>query len=407
MNYVIIGAGAAGIAAAEEIRAQNESDSITVISSDEFVHSRCMLHKYIAGERDEKGLSFVEQDFFQRNKINWIKGLSVSGIDTEGKKVCLSNGEMTAYDKLLIASGANSFIPPVGDFREAKNVFGLRHLRDAQAIRTMAGDVERVLIVGSGLVGLDAAYGLLEMGKEITIVEMAERILPMQLDEHAALEYQRLFTEAGCRFVLGRKANEAACGEDGKIHEVVLDNGEVIPCDMVIVAAGVRPAAEFIEGSGIHADRGIVVDKFLETTIKDIYAAGDVAGLSGIWPNAMKQGRTAARNMCGMKEAYEDTYALKNTINFFGLVSLCIGPVSCEPDDEIQVMEDRRLYKRAVTNGNKLKSMLLQGDISHAGIWQYLIKNEVDLSGLEKSVFQLTFADFYGVGEDGKYAWNI
>lgn len=404
MKYVIIGVGAAGITAAEELRKLDKCSEITMVSEDQFVHSRCMLHKYISHERDEKTLNFTSEDFFEVNNIDWKK-VGVEKIDTDNKEVVLLDGDVVKYDKLLIATGANSFIPPVGDFRKASNVFGLRHLRDAQAIDKMAEESEKILIVGSGLVGLDAAHGLLERGKDVTIVEMAPSILPVQLNPHAAEEYQRKFEEAGAKLYLGCKADKAECSEDGKIHAVTFDTGETVACDMIIVAAGVRPAVGFLEGSNVEVDRGIVVDDFMKTSVDDVYAAGDVAGLSGIWPNAMKQGKTAARNMTGMAEKYEDRFAMKNTMNFYGLVTLCLGNIREEEGDKVVEQEDSKNYKKAVVRDGKLKGILLQGDISHSGIWQYIIKNEIDVD-FKENIFDITFADFYGTGERGKYIWN-
>lgn len=404
MKYVIIGVGAAGITAAEELRKLDKCSEITMVSEDQFVHSRCMLHKYISHERDEKTLNFTSEDFFEVNNIDWKK-VGVDKIDTANKEVVLLDGDVVKYDKLLIATGANSFIPPVGDFRKASNVFGLRHLRDAQAIDKMADESEKILIVGSGLVGLDAAHGLLERGKDVTIVEMAPSILPVQLNPHAAEEYQRKFEEAGAKFYLGYKADKAECSEDGKIHAVTFDTGETVACDMIIVAAGVRPAVGFLEGSNVEVDRGIIVDDFMKTSVDDVYAAGDVAGLSGIWPNAMKQGKTAARNMTGMAEKYEDRFAMKNTMNFYGLVTLCLGNIREEEGDKVVEQEDSKNYKKAVVRDGKLKGILLQGDISHSGIWQYIIKNEIDVD-FKENIFDITFADFYGTGERGKYIWN-
>lgn len=405
MKYVIIGVGAAGITAAEELRKLDENSNITMISEDQFVHSRCMLHKYISHERDEKTLNFTSENFFEENNIEWKK-IGVKKIDTSKKEIILLNDEIEKYDKLLISTGANSFIPPVGDFRKATNVFGLRHLSDAQAIDKMAEKAEKILIVGSGLVGLDAAHGLLERGKDVTIVEMADSILPVQLNPCAAYEYQKRFEKAGAKFYLGCKADKAECLEDGKIHAVTFDTGETVPCDMIIVAAGVRPAISLIKGSGIEVDRGIVVDDFMKTNVEDIYAAGDVTGLSGIWPNAMKQGMVAARNMANMSEKYEDKFAMKNTINFYGLVSLCLGNIKEEETDKVVELEDSKNYKRAVvTSDGKLKGILLQGDISNAGIWQYIIKNKISVD-FKDNIFDITFADFYGTGEKGKYIWK-
>ncbi|MBO1719430.1 NAD(P)/FAD-dependent oxidoreductase [Extibacter sp. GGCC_0201] len=407
MRYVIIGAGTAGLEAARTIRKEDGSARISVISADTYIHSRCMLHKYIAGERDEVQLDFTEDNFWDTFDINWMKGVKVCAVCPEEKEIVLETGEKVGYDRLLLANGADSFIPPVGELRKAYNVFGLRNLSDAQAIVKEAGHAEQVLVIGSGLVGLDAAYGLLEKGKKITIVEMASQILPVQLDAHAAEAYQKLFERAGVRFILGRKASEAVCGHDGKIHKVTLDNGEEIPCDLVIVAAGVRPSLAYLEGSGIACERGVTVDTHMQTNVPGVYAAGDITGLSGIWPNATDQGRVAGKNMCGIPEMYTDTFAAKNTINFFGLVTLCVGRIREEEGDQVQVREDRRQYKRAILRQGKIEGILLQGDISNAGTWQYLIKNKIDMSGMQKDLFSISYADFYHVDETGRYEWVV
>ena len=407
MEYVILGAGAAGITAAKTIRKADSEGKITVISTDTQVHSRCMLHKYLSHERDAAGISFVDPDFFEKNQIAWLPGKTVNRLDTQRKKVYTDQGDEVSYDRLLIATGAESFIPPVGNLREAENVFGLRHLRDAQAIDELAKNAENIVIIGSGLVGLDAAYGLMETGKKVSIVEMADQILPVQLDKTAAFEYQKRFEEAGARFYLGRKAADTIMGEDKNIHEIVLDNGEKLACDLIIVAAGVRSAVAGMEGEGIVIDRGIKVDDYLQTGAEGVYAAGDVTGLSGIWPNAQKQGETAALNMCGSHVEYTDRYAIKNTINFFGLVSMCVGVILPQEGDVVIAREDSRNYKRVVLRDGKVVGVLLQGDISHGGIWQYLIKNQISISGIQKDIFDLNFGDFYGIKDNGEYQWRM
>lgn len=406
MEYVILGAGAAGMKAAATIRKADKDGSITVVSTDTYVHSRCMLHKYLSGERDEKQLNFVEEDFFEKHRICWIAGKTVGKLDTKEKTVTLDDGEILNYDKLLIATGAESFIPPVGNLREAENVFGLRHLRDAQAIRKMAEKAENIVIIGSGLVGLDAAYGLMETGKKVSIVELAEQILPVQLDKTGAAEYQKRFEAAGAVFYLGRKGADTRMDENKKITELILDNGEALPCDMILVAAGVRSAVAGVDGEGIVIDRGIQVNGYLQTGAPDVYAAGDVTGLSGIWPNAQKQGETAALNMCGAQVLYEDRYALKNTINFFGLVSMCVGEILSKEGDVVIAREDSHNYKRVILREGKVAGVILQGDISHAGIWQYLIKNKISITGIEKDIFDLNFGDFYGIKDNGEYQWK-
>ena len=409
MKYVIIGIGAAGMTAARTLRELAPQDEIVMLSVDEKPHSRCMLHKYLSHERDADGLNFVPEDFFTENNIWQIPGQRVTKLDTRAKKVYYgTEGYACDYDKLLIATGAESFIPPVGDLRTAPNVFGLRHLSDAKAIDEKARTAKKVVIIGSGLVGLDAAYGLLEQKKEITVVEMAERILPIQLDEKGAAEYQKRFEKAGCRFCLGRKGADTVTNEKGEITHVVLDNGEKLECDMVIVAAGVRSAVAGFEDSGLVIDRGIKVNDYMQTSEQDVYAAGDVTGLSGIWPNAQKQGRIAAQNMVlGNKFMYVDRFAAKNTINFFGLVSLCVGALNPEEGDQVIARESRDQYERAIFRNHRLVGFLQQGDISHDGIYQYLIKNGIDLAGREEEIFSLSFADFYNVKENGEYIYSV
>ena len=379
MKYVIIGIGAAGMTAAKTLRELAPEDDIVMISVDEKPHSRCMLHKYLSHERDEDGLNFVPSDFFEKNRITQAAGQRVEKLDTEKKQVICT----------------------------APNVFGLRHLSDAKAIDKCAENAQKVVIIGSGLVGLDAAYGLLEQKKDIVIVEMADRILPIQLDETGAAQYQKLFEQAGCQFRLGRRGADTVCNDAGEVTHVVLDDGEKLSCDLVIVAAGVRSAVAGFEDSGILIDRGIQVNDYLETSVKDVYAAGDVTGLSGIWPNAQKQGKIAAQNMVlGNKYQYEDRFAAKNTINFFGLVSLCVGKLNPEEGDEVIAREAADQYQRAIFTDNKLVGFLQQGDISHDGIYQYLIKNQIDLSDKKDRIFSLSFGDFYGVKENGEYSWT-
>ena len=195
--------------------------------------------------------------------------------------------------------------------------------------------------------------------------------------------------------------------EHGRITTVVLDDNTEIPCDLIIVAAGVRPAVACTNGSGIPAERSITVDEYMQTGIPNVYAAGDVTGLAGIWPNAMKQGTVAGSNMCGIKQQYLDRYCMKNTINFFGLTTLSLGRGVAEDGDEVVVWEDWKCYKRAVIRDGKLDSILLQGDISYSGIYQYLIKNQIELGDKKERIFELSFADYYGTLQDGQYDYQV
>lgn len=410
-RYVIVGAGAAGIAAAERIRLCKKDAVIILMSVDEYSHSRCMLHKFLGGERTKEELSFVEPDFFEKNEIYWGKTQAALGLDTKNKQIRMENGYQP-YDKLLIATGAVFGIPPINNFRTASNVYGFRDLNDAQKIdaAVKAKNAKHVFIVGSGLVGLDVAAGLMERGVKVTIAEMAPRVMPLQTDEAAARAYQERFEAHGARFLLGIGASDSIVNDQNEITAVVLSNGETVECDFVVCAAGVRPNIAWLEGSGLAMERGVTVDEYLRTSAPDVYAAGDVTGLSGIWPNAMDMGRIAASNMCGASVAYTDRYCMKNTSNFFGLHMLTIGDINAQIEGaDIYVKESRNCYKKAIVKAGILKAILIQGNISHTGHWQYLIKRGINISEIlkKKEVFDITYGDFFGTDGMGEYQYTV
>lgn len=408
--YVIVGTGAAGMAAAERIRLYKKDATVIMMSIDEHSHSRCMLHKFLGGERTEEELSFVEPDFFEKNEIYWGKAQKALGLDIQNKRIQMENGYQP-YDKLLIATGSVFGIPPINHFRTASNVYGFRDLSDAQKIdaAVKAKNAKHVFIVGSGLVGLDVATGLMERGVKVTIAEMAPRVMPLQTDDTAAKAYQERFEAHGARFLLGIGASDSIVNDQNEITAVVLSTGETVECDFVICAAGVRPNIAWLEGSGLETERGITVDSHMCTSAPDVYAAGDVTALAGVWPNAMDMGRVAASNMCGVDTEYTDRYCMKNTSNFFGLQMLTIGDINAQVEGaSIYVKESRNCYKKAIVKDGVLKSILIQGDISHTGHWQYLIKNEVNLSEIlkKKEIFDITYGDFFETDDIGEYQYK-
>ncbi|MFV0528150.1 MAG: NAD(P)/FAD-dependent oxidoreductase [Lachnospiraceae bacterium] len=406
MNYVIIGVGAAGIAAAKKLRSEEPDARITMISKDSHVHARHLLHKFLTLEKDVEGMSFVPADFFEKNRIEWRAGQIVTSLQLAQKQVTLASGETVPYDKLLIATGANSFILPIGDLPNAPNVFGLRHLTDAVAINEKAKTSTHVVIIGSGLVGLDAALGMCQQDKQVTIVERGDRILPVQMDKKGAIRYQAAFENKACRFYVDRGTAQTKVNEQGEVVELVFDNGESIQCDMVIVAAGVRAAVEPFKESGLTIERGIVVDSHMQSSDADVYAAGDVAGISGIWPSASKQGEVAALNMMGRPTEYQEPKIPKNAFNYFGLASLAMGKSSSDvaaDGERFVTSETSTYYKKAVIKEHTLEGFLIVGDLSHAAIYQYLVASKADITGLEDVLFSASFREYYELQKDGTY----
>ena len=206
MRYVVIGASAAGISGAKTLRELDNDAEIVLVSKDEHVYSRCILHHYISNHRDVEALNFSGKDFFEKYNINWKKGVEVTSVNDAEQTLTLSNGETLAYDKLMICSGASAFIPPVEGLRTANNVVGLRNLEDAVLIKEQAAKVKNVVVLGAGLVGIDALSGLLDSGVNISLVEMSNKVLPLQLDEYTSNVYKNKFEEKGVNLKLGVSA---------------------------------------------------------------------------------------------------------------------------------------------------------------------------------------------------------
>lgn len=179
MKIVIIGASAAGITAAKTLKALNSNTEVVIISKDDTIHSRCMLHKYLGHERDAQGISFVSQNFCEFNDITWMKNTTVIS-DLQKKTLKAQDNQEIYYDKLLIASGAAYFVPPVPGMREAQNIYGFRDLSDAKIIDEASKNSKSAIVVGAGLVGMDAAMALLELGLNVTVIEMMNTVMVLR-----------------------------------------------------------------------------------------------------------------------------------------------------------------------------------------------------------------------------------
>lgn len=226
MRYVVLGASAAGINGAKEIRKIDKEAEIILISRDENVYSRCILHHYISDHRDVSQLDFSDENFFERYNVQWRKGRDVVGLDPQKREVHLDDGEAVSYHKLLIATGASSFIPPVENLRSAKRVYGLRNLEDAERIRRDARDIKSACVIGAGLVGIDAVTGLMELGIKVNLVEMSDRILPLQLDKKASSRYEEMFEERGVDFSFSSRASRLEVDSENNPVALHLERGE-------------------------------------------------------------------------------------------------------------------------------------------------------------------------------------
>ena len=409
MKYIVLGASAAGINGVRELRHLDKEAHITLISKDDKIYSRCILHHYMEGIRDTKKLEFVEDDFINKNNINWIKDVEVSGIDTKSKTVMISNGEKVEFDKLLIATGANTFFPPIPNLKSAPNAIGFRNFDDCEKIMELSKTCNNIVVMGAGLVGIDVISGLIHTGKSIALVEMKDHMLSIQLDKQAASAYEKGFENKGVKQYYEKGIKELVVDEAGKITDILLTSEEKIPCDLLIVAAGVRANVSFIEGSEIETDRfGLIIDAFGKTNCDDIYGAGDVTGRNPIWPTAVKEGIIAANNMVGVKNEMTDFFASKSTMNFLGIPTMSLG-INEPTDDTYEVTiesDETGNYKKIIHKNGKIYGAILQGDLSYAGVLTQLIKREINISKVKKPIFKIDYSDFFNIQENFEFTYE-
>ena len=407
MKYVVIGSSAAGINAVRELRKTDPAGEIVLVSKDKNVYSRCILHQYLCGERTLERLNFAEPDFDRLYRVNWMRGREAVGLDREQKTLLLDGGEKLPYDKLLIATGSHTFIPPIKGLDGAVNYIGFRNIDDIEVLKEVAKTHKNIVVLGSGLIGIDCATGYLHMGVKVTLVDFAGWLLNKQLDERAAKTYIDAFRENGVEQYYGVGVNEVRVGEDHRIYEIELSDGTVLPCDYFVVTAGVRSNVEFLKDSGLELSRfGLVYDETGRTSDPDIYGAGDVSGTSPIWPVAVKEGMIAAANMAGGKEKMTDFFASKSTMSFLGIHTMSLGVVT-PPDDtyRVDIYDKNGVYKKVVSKDGVIVGALLQGDLAYGGVLQQMIARKIDVRKVKKPLFEIDYSDFFHEKKDLEFAY--
>ena len=407
MAYVVVGASAAGINAAKTLREINKDIEIILVSKDEYVYSRCILHHFLDGRRDIEDLDFSPGEFFKKYDIKWMKGVEVTGIDTKEKKLKLDNGEDLPYEKVVLATGASSFLPPIENLRTANNVIGLRNLDDAIRIKEIAPKVKNIIILGAGLVGVDAMAGLLDYDAKVTMIEMGDRILPLQLDHYAANVYIERLKEEGVDFRFNVRAEKVIVDENNNPVAIKLNTGEEVPGELIIACTGVRSNVGFLEGSGIECDKfGLIFNPKGETNVKDVYGAGDISGRNPIWPTAVKEGLIAANNMCNKDIYMEDFFGSKNTMNFCGVATMSLGTVIKQDDTYEEAVEIKgKDYKKIIYKDGVIYGAIVQGDLSYVGVLTQLIKENIDIRKVKKPLFDIDYSDFFNIKENLEFVY--
>ena len=381
-RYVIIGNGVAAAGCIEGIRSVDKEGEITVVSQERHdVYCRPLISYYLEGKTDLNRISYRSPDFYKDNRVEVLFGHSATAIDTEASRVTLDDGSALMYDSLCVAAGSSPFVPPMEGLDTVEKKYSFLTLDDALALEKALTPDARVLIVGAGLIGLKCAEGIHGRVADITVCDLANRVLSSILDNECAALMQRNLESHGMHFLLG---DSVARFEPGVAH---MKSGTDVPFDVLVLAVGVRANIGLVKAIGGNVNRGILIDEHCSTSVPGIYAAGDCAEgydisigatrVLAIFPNAYFQGHAAGVNMAGGSEVFDKGMPM-NAIGFFGLHAMTAGAY----DGELYEEKTEHSIKRLYVKDDRLVGFLLIGCNERAGIYTALIRERTPLSEL-------------------------
>ena len=362
-NYLIVGNGVAGTTAAEHIRKIDTQGNVLIFSDEDFpFYWRIKLNEYLAGDINKESLIVKQSKWYDQQQIKLKLATRIVGGDAQRRNVITDTEERFQYDALLIATGSHSFAPPIKG-SEIQGVFSLRNIRDAHHILQWAEGVNNVVLIGGGLLGLEAGNALRGRGKKVCVVEFFPRLLPRQLDSEGGKRLQDIMETMGFSFKLGAKTEEII-GNDS-VTGVKLGDGDILSSEMAIISAGIRSNSELAGPLELESDKGILVDGHMRTNQQGIYAAGDVAEFQGItygiWPAALDQGRIAGTNMAGKETTYQGT-TLSNVLKVVGIELASAGDIDSENEKHSHFVRSEGIYKKIVVEDNCIVGCIMLGE---------------------------------------------
>lgn len=396
-RYVIIGNGVAAVGCIEGIRSVDKDSKITVVSAEDHVaYCRPLISYYLENKTEPQNMSYRNTDFYKEYGCDVIYGKKAGSIDTADKEVILDDGTVLPYTAVCVASGSSPLVPPFEGIETVQNKFNFMTLDDTFALEKAINKDSKVLIIGAGLIGLKCAEGLHGRVASITVCDLADRILSSILDTECAAMMQKHLEANGIQFMLG---DSAARFEN---DSAVMKSGKTIDFDILVLAVGVRANTSLVKEIGGAVNKGIIVNERMETTVKNIYAAGDCTEgediscgqkkVLALMPNAYMQGHTAGVNIAGGNEVFDKAIPM-NSIGFFGLHAMTAGTY----DGEMYEEKTDNTLKRFFSKNGLLKGFILIGKTERAGIYTSLIREKtkldtVDFEMLKKSATSYAFS---------------
>ncbi|MEM4251514.1 MAG: FAD-dependent oxidoreductase, partial [Candidatus Bathyarchaeia archaeon] len=329
-KYVIIGGSAGGVGAVEAIREIDKRGSLAVIAEEPVPqYSKPMISEYVGeGVRLEEIL-YRPIEFWEENSVNLFSGRKAFMVDVQAREVTLEDNSKVYFEKLLIATGGRPIVPKIAGV-DRRGVYTFTSLIDVRRLVDGLADAGHIVIVGGGLIGVSLAEALVKLRKDVTIVELKDRILSLILDAEGSSLVAHRVEQAGVKIITGRSVREILSrkGSKSQVGGVLLDNGTELSCGVVVFAIGVTPRIDMISPNQVKVNRGVVVDRYMATSAPGVYACGDAAEafdftweesrLLPLWPLAYIGGRVAGSNMAGVRTVYQGGTQM-SALNYFGL----------------------------------------------------------------------------------------
>ena len=394
-QYVVIGNGVAAVGCIEGIRKEDAAGKIIVISKEPHpVYCRPLISYYLEGKTNLERMAYRDKNFYERMECEVLYGKKAVQIDPSTKQIALNDDTVIPYDKLCIATGSSPFVPPFTGLESVEQKHSFMTIDDMLELEASINENSDVLIVGAGLIGLKCAEGLKDRVSSITICDLADRVLSSILDADCAAIMQKHLEQNGINFML----NDSAISFDK--NTAFMKSGKTDRCDVLVLAVGVRAKTSLIKGIGGEVNRGILISNKMETSIPDIYAAGDCTEgedisfhdkrVLAILPNAYMQGNCAGINMAGGSSVFDKGIPM-NSIGFFGLHAMTAGSYyTAEQGCELYEEKSEGTLKRLFTSGDYLTGFILIGATERAGIYTSLIRERIPLSSIDFEMLKKT-----------------
>ncbi|MEK3942419.1 MULTISPECIES: nitrite reductase large subunit NirB [Paenibacillus] len=377
-KLVLVGNGMAGIGTLEQILKLGGAYDITVFGSEPHPnYNRIMLSYVLEGSKTINDIILNDWNWYEDNNITLHTATTVTRIDEHSKQVIADNGMAVSYDKVIIATGSNSFILPVPGC-DKEGVVGFRDIADCDAMLAAAKQYNKAAVIGGGLLGLEAAKGLVNLGMDVTVVHLMEDLMERQLDRNASSMLQAELERQGVKFAMGKQTVELT-GEQ-RVSGLQFSDGTSLAADFVVMAVGIKPNITVAKESGIAVNRGIVVDDYLQTSMQNVYSIGECAEHRGVCYGLVaplfEQGMVLAKHLCGSDTNPYEGSVVSTKLKISGVDVFSAGEFMDSPEHTVISSKDewKRTYKKILLKDNVIVGAVLFGDVTESANLQKLVK---------------------------------